>query len=293
MSIPTGTTPTEIKELESYLLDLPLIHYFTLAATVFYVWDFVLTFPQEVKLLWATKWNVTRSLFFVNRYFALGATIVATFFSLDTSPTKYIGIAYGNYSIVGLVLVGNIEIILLRRLFALFDHQKHVVIPLIMLFVVVFGSMLGMAITESIFSEAHEYVFFGACAGTLPGWFYMFWSPLMIFDFILVALAGYKSVHHYRQVPNKNWSGARLMKTLARDSFVYFLCNFAICLINVLLWKLAPAQYIYLGASWIMVIPPVSANHLLINMDKSRYTADGTVDSRDKESSHTDSTLDV
>jgi hypothetical protein len=44
----------------------------------------------------------------------------------------------------------------------------------------------------------------------------------MAFDFIIVILAGFKSVQHYRRVPDKSWFSARFMKVLARDSLVYF-----------------------------------------------------------------------
>jgi hypothetical protein len=44
----------------------------------------------------------------------------------------------------------------------------------------------------------------------------------MTFDFVIVVLAGFKSVQNYRRIPNKNWFSARFMKVLARDSFVYF-----------------------------------------------------------------------
>jgi hypothetical protein len=46
--------------------------------------------------------------------------------------------------------------------------------------------------------------------------------PMIGLDFVLVALAGYKSLQHYSQIPDKTWSGARLMRIFARDSILYF-----------------------------------------------------------------------
>jgi len=46
--------------------------------------------------------------------------------------------------------------------------------------------------------------------------------PVMGLDFVLVLLAGYKSIQHYRHVPDKTWFGARLMRVFARDSIIYF-----------------------------------------------------------------------
>jgi hypothetical protein len=44
----------------------------------------------------------------------------------------------------------------------------------------------------------------------------------MVFDLVITVLAGFKSVQHYRRIPDKSWFSARFMKALARDSFVYF-----------------------------------------------------------------------
>jgi hypothetical protein len=110
--------------------------------------------------------------------------------------------------------------------------------------------------------------------------------PMMSLDFVLVVLAGYKSLQHYLQVPDKTWSGARLMRTFARDSILYFFwwehlrcettrfliqallisSNFLVYLFSTLLGKFGPPEYYQLGAITITVIPPISANRLLINM---------------------------
>jgi hypothetical protein len=52
---------------------------------------------------------------------------------------------------------------------------------------------------------------------------FLFRVPMMGLDFVLVVLAGYKSLQHYFRVPDKTWSGARLMRTFARDSVLYFI----------------------------------------------------------------------
>ncbi|KAG1749546.1 hypothetical protein EDB19DRAFT_1629584, partial [Suillus lakei] len=111
----------------------------------------------------------------------------------------------------------------------------------------------------------------GVCEETIPSWFIPFWIPVMVFDFVIMILAGFRSVQHYCSVPNKNWSGARFMKTLARDSFIYFACNFFNYLAITLIFHLAPPEFLQLGASWTVVIPPITANHLLINMEQSRF----------------------
>ncbi|KAG0699005.1 hypothetical protein DFH29DRAFT_938578 [Suillus ampliporus] len=140
--------------------------------------------------------------------------------------------------------------------------------------------MIGLGITMSVYARTHVYILFGICVlGPLPTWFIPFWSPLMVFDFIIMVLAGFKSVQYYRRAPNKNWSGAQLVKILARDSFVYFACNFLNYLLMTFIYMLAPPEFLTLGTSWTITIPPIAANRLLINMEQSRFrNEDSTIE---------------
>ncbi|KAG1736930.1 uncharacterized protein EDB91DRAFT_1141721 [Suillus paluster] len=268
----SSSIAAELQQLEQYETYELIVRQLGVSAAALYVWDFILTFHDEVTILWGTRWTISRILFFINRYFGLGAIIASTFFDVQTNPTTPICHGFTNFDIVGVLLVLNIEIILLRRLFVLYDHKRLIVIPMLASFLAVFITMMGIAIALSIYSQANEYVISGLCTESTPSWFLPFWIPLMAFDFVIMTLAGFKSVQHYRHVPNKNWSGARFMKTLARDSFIYFACNFFNYLAITLIFQLAPPEFLQLGASWTIVIPPITANHLLINMEQSRFT---------------------
>ncbi|OJA15253.1 hypothetical protein AZE42_09113 [Rhizopogon vesiculosus] len=212
----------------------------------------VLTFHHEVDILW-------------NRYFALGAIIVSTYRH-----------AFSNFVFIGLIVVVNIEIILLRRLFIIYEYKRAVVVSMVVFFIAAMGATLGLSIALSAYSQAHEYVTLGICALPIPIWVRPFWVPLMTFDFVIVVFAGFKSMQSYCRIPNKNWFSARFMKVLARDSFVYFACNFVNYLLITLMLQIAPPEFFTIGASWSLMIPPVTANHLLINMEYSRFANTST-----------------
>lgn len=266
----------ELQQLEQYEFYDTIVRQLGVSAVVLYTWDFVLTFQDEVNILWGTRWTTSRILFFINRYFGLATIIASTFFDVQTNPDVTMCHAFTNFDIIGCLLVANIEIILLRRLFALYDYKRVIVIPMVALFIIYICSMMGIAIAMSIYAQENEYVLMGVCEEVIPSWFIPFWTPIMAFDFVIMALAGFKSVQHYRRVPNKNWSGARFMKTLARDSFIYFACNFFNYLAITFVFHLAPPEFLQLGASWTIVIPPITANHLLINMEQSRFRTNDT-----------------
>ncbi|KAH7905187.1 hypothetical protein BJ138DRAFT_1165241 [Hygrophoropsis aurantiaca] len=201
----------------------------------------------------------------------------------------FIGDAYnGIEAFLSVLLMANIEIILMRRLFALFNYEKFVVVPIAILYFLIFGSMIGVCVVE-ILVDVRDMTTFIICIGGYSH-SYMYWLlPMMpaIFDFILIALVGYKSMQHYLRVPDRTWSGARLVRTLARDSFAYFFCSFAVYLAQILLVRLLPSEYIMLASGWVLVIPPVSANYLLIGTAPSHVYAD------DMDSSYTNSSFEI
>ncbi|KAG1900048.1 uncharacterized protein F5891DRAFT_1189138 [Suillus fuscotomentosus] len=294
MSNTTTITPEEIQALDLDLMTAPNIKYISIAALTLFAWDLILTFPHEYRL-WNAKWTPAKVLFFVNRYFALGTAILITFLTFDVTPTlatcklrhfypltsliEMSGSANTLFAVIALLLVANIEMILQLRLYALYAYDKRIVLPVSALFVAVFSGMMVMAVIIYQYEKNHEAQIFGACAilGSVD-WLYLFWVPMMGLDFVLVLLAGYKSLQHYFQVPDKNWSGARLMRAFARDSILYFLCNFLVYLFSTLLGKFGPVEYYQLGAITITIIPPVSANRLLINMYNSVHTEEEEID---------------
>ncbi|KAG2139057.1 hypothetical protein DEU56DRAFT_912311 [Suillus clintonianus] len=261
----TAITPEEIQALDLYLMTASKIKYIGLAALTLYTWDLILTFPHEVRL-WNTRWTIAKTLFFVNRYFALGTAILMTFCSANAF-----------FGVIALLLVANIQMILQHRVYALYGYDKRIVVPVSALFIATFVIMMVMAVIVYLYEKDHEAQIFGACCilGSVD-WLYLFWVPMMGLDFVLVVLAGYKSLQHYFQVPDKTWSGARLMRTFARDSILYFFCNFLIYLFSTLLGKFGPSEYYQLGAITITVIPPISANRLLINMYDSAHVEQPT-----------------
>ncbi|KAG1778384.1 hypothetical protein EV702DRAFT_1044681 [Suillus placidus] len=260
----------ELQQLEQYMVYDTIVRQLGVSAAVLYVWDFVLTFHDEVNILWPLLHVRERG----GQHLGFCSSLIDILDSLQSLPlpshqltsSQLMSIqiqllpchAFTNFDIIGLLLVSNIEIILLRRLFALYDHSMKFI-------------TMGIAIAMSIYAQANEYVLFGICVEAIPSWFIPFWTPIMAFDFVIMVLAGFKSVQHYCRVPNKKWSGARFMKTLARDSFVYFACNFFNYLAITFVFHLAPPEFFQLGASWTIVIPPITANHLLINMEQSRF----------------------
>ncbi|OJA09972.1 hypothetical protein AZE42_12016 [Rhizopogon vesiculosus] len=102
----------------------------------------------------------------------------------------------------------------------------------------------------------------------------------MAFGCVIVVLADFKSVQTYCGLPYSQQklvqcsvhegSGARLFCLLCMQFLNYLLIT--------LILQVAPPKFFTIGASWTIMIPPITANHLLINMEYSCFanTSTGT-----------------
>ena len=56
---------------------------------------------------------------------------------------------------------------------------------------------------------------------------------MISYDAVLLILVCYKAYEHFKLMPDKAWSGARLMNVLVRDSVLYFLWYVARHVVNL------------------------------------------------------------
>ncbi|EGO21813.1 hypothetical protein SERLADRAFT_397230, partial [Serpula lacrymans var. lacrymans S7.9] len=113
----------------------------------------MLTLEEEVKFVWYSPWTTVKTFFLIVRYFAFGC--ILTFTTLNVLPlrTTPICIAIESFAIISVVLLSFVEVILQIRLFALYNNDKRVVIPVMISFVMMVFAQLGMASYEVYFNN--------------------------------------------------------------------------------------------------------------------------------------------
>ncbi|TFK36233.1 hypothetical protein BDQ12DRAFT_667934 [Crucibulum laeve] len=198
------------------------------AATAFYIWDFFLTLPDEVEYFWGSRWTWIKFLFFVNRYYKLALALA-------------IAICHA-YSPV-LIFTGNY---VRRSDYKIFTHVANVAI-------------IGSFVVQGIFIirlyaltiRSNVYRCFSIVERSFNPYI-----PMVIYDFVLFALALYKSIRHLRQLPSKNWTTAILMNIIIRDSLLYFAVT-------------GPLDLFTVAVNWSNTVPSAAVTRVLINMRKS------------------------
>ncbi|KAF8200405.1 hypothetical protein BJ912DRAFT_1127411 [Pholiota molesta] len=59
---------------------LRTVTYFDVAACTFFIWDYILTLPLELDLVWRARWNPMKVLYIVQRYLPFVDTVGLVFY---------------------------------------------------------------------------------------------------------------------------------------------------------------------------------------------------------------------
>ncbi|KAJ7754592.1 hypothetical protein B0H16DRAFT_749462 [Mycena metata] len=223
-------------------------------ALCLFLWDYILTFPQEVHYFWSSRWSLIKCLFFLNRYLTLVLLAFTVFF--DLYPTPDTETYFEVFS--ALVCAFLVEVIMQIRLHAMYGHDKKLIFVISLL-------CIGELMTQ-VPNTSWTLPF---CNNVIPNHFYPYWIAFMIFDTVVLLLVIRKAYHHYHVLPEQYWSNTGLMAILARDSVLYFSCNVVVFLGTTLLWRFGPQGLATVANSWSLVVPSTSAGRLLLNMRSS------------------------
>ncbi|KAH7907907.1 hypothetical protein BJ138DRAFT_1128829 [Hygrophoropsis aurantiaca] len=214
-------------------------YYVIVAAGALVAYDQVLTFSQEVDLIWNRKWSFMTALYLIARYFgslsAIGNAVWYTYINLTYSVNvnMYLAVNWANN-----IFVLAMQAVLVIRIYALFDQSKAVLIVLATCYAL-------QAITGIVFAGfslntwiTHEYIVaLGPAYGSVgqipilnPSVFRLPVQdcafPPVVFDTVLLFFALWAFVKHALEGKRVDggWSVNVLVRTLVADHLMYFVC---------------------------------------------------------------------
>ncbi|TDL25240.1 hypothetical protein BD410DRAFT_632978 [Rickenella mellea] len=208
------------------------------AAVTVLIWDYLITLPDEVALIWPSSWNISKSLFLLNRYLAFVDPIMliqVLIFDDDAKLCIYHFRILAWFCIAGFV-VG--QFILILRAYAVWGAQYN------RLFAVIMG--LTLVIFAVSFWTSAKYIngvySIGVLAQGVTGCAPIFRNRLAWIDFVLflavestsTGLMVIKAIQHFRV------SRHSLMTTIYNDGLLYFGLVLAMAIANVIVFVVAP-----------------------------------------------------
>ncbi|KAG2059340.1 hypothetical protein BDR06DRAFT_1003465 [Suillus hirtellus] len=250
------------------------------AAMAAVVFDYCLTLPQEVQLIWGKKWGIVRVLFTLTRYATLMGTAMTTYAAV-TDRSKYTSCAtFDNVSYVsslqkvGLLallsfgtstslLIIYSEGLLIFRTWAFWHQNKKTLVWLLVLAAFSILGAVGVTRVAGILHIAGPQtppadqtgcVFENGKGDAIQYGF------LIIYELVLIILTIYKRFNFYKD------ARGRLATILYRDGMIYMTCIIMASFANILIALVAPGTYADILDAPQLVIHGVLASRILFNL---------------------------
>lgn len=211
-----------LKELESFegaeIARISSIAFFAL-----FVYEYLITFDQEVKYFWSGRWTATRFLFLVNRYLPPMIMLLGLMCFFVPHPTpQFCGPAIGTSFVANMAAIGIVQAVLVLRIWYLFEHSRFVRWGAIAAFLASIMSSLAFS-----FIAAQNLVLLPiipgiiGCRAARPVDFWRMFFPSLLLHTLLYVLTAWKALKNRRILKDRP-----VLKKLLIDGGFFFLVVF-------------------------------------------------------------------
>ncbi|KAH8111197.1 hypothetical protein DFH11DRAFT_648500 [Phellopilus nigrolimitatus] len=247
-----------------------------LSALAFLSYDFILTFNDEISLMWNATLGAGKVLFFTVRYFTLFSVIFINIVLFLPEASPEVRISWIRFQWLAGTFIGNLaELTLQLRIYALYNKNRKILILLVTSFSTTFIAMLTLSIKVMLHEHA-SFDNFGSgqdmhmCVPiALSSYFRELWIPLLLHEALLFGLALYKGIETMVTHGEKG-SMNRITIFLVRDSMMYFFMVFMTFLASQLIWAVGGENYIELPVCLAISMVSIMSQRLLLNIRKFR-----------------------
>ncbi|KZT36399.1 hypothetical protein SISSUDRAFT_1034864 [Sistotremastrum suecicum HHB10207 ss-3] len=240
----------------------------SLSGFVLLIYDFILSFPEELKFVWRSRWSLGKVLFLLNRYLVPLDLAVELVSFMSTTPSDNF---CKKWFITDTVLVwfelAVIQALLVMRTAALWNGNKYVMALLATTYLGTMAAILWVVIrvTRDVTIIAERPVpqllgcLFAAEKDVTSG----IWLAPLTVETVIFLLTSLKAFQHWQ---NKLLSRTHLVTILYRDGFLYFVVMFAMNILNTLIFYLLPLQLSEVTFILYRALMSVMASRLLLNV---------------------------
>ncbi|KLO20768.1 hypothetical protein SCHPADRAFT_21269 [Schizopora paradoxa] len=261
---------TEIEELSTLITDTRTNNYAQLASLAIVFYDYILTFDDEINLVWRQSWSIGKALFFLNRYSGIFALAFNS--SISTIHCPIICFHWVRYQVgSSIIAFWLVDLILALRVWALWARSKWLLLFLCLLFAATLGTSATLAAEVFRFiTVMHRPGPFapGCFPMGFPKYTYAIAIPEISNSGVLLLLTLYRTVSTVR----KGRRNAPLYFLVIKDGVLYYLCIMFILLMNAFAFS---SFAITAAASGLAVaIPCTFGSRILLNLRKQLRQTD-------------------
>ncbi|KAG2142014.1 hypothetical protein BD769DRAFT_47611 [Suillus cothurnatus] len=212
--------------------------YFAVAGSVGVIYDWGLTFGKEIELIWRQRWSLMTFLYLSVRYAGIGHAVIIILSSVPTIPmTDAVSInMYNSMSWMGGVVEPLLGVIMIARLYAMYQRSRKVLIFLVVIFlaITIANAVMVAIMTKQVTAE--EFVLSGTYQCLIDFTKdYLFlnsmtWMLSTVWEVLTLCLAVWIAVKHFRELRQHSASGiiGDCFTVLMKTHLSYFVSFLAI-----------------------------------------------------------------
>ncbi|KAG1853491.1 hypothetical protein DFJ58DRAFT_394525 [Suillus subalutaceus] len=191
-----------------------IFSYFTVAASVGVMYDWALTFEQEVELIWRQRWSPMTILYLIVRYIGIGYSVYHTASVPTILTTDAVSlIMYDAVDWMGDVVDAILGVIMIARLHAMYQRSRKVLIFLVVIFLASRIASAVMLAIQMMQISGEEYILSGtyqctiSYAGDSQFLQSMTWILGTVWEVLVLCLAVWIAVKHFRELRRHSTRG--------------------------------------------------------------------------------------
>ncbi|KAG1718253.1 hypothetical protein EDB19DRAFT_2031482 [Suillus lakei] len=234
--------------------DLQITKYTNIGSLAILIFDFCITFQDEVHWIWSRPWNFIRMIFTISRYLPFVGSGLTAYAALRVSGPCPPSLAEN--SIVAA------EGLLVIRTWAFWGKSKRLLIGLLTYSVVTVIAAVAVNVTpDHQFTDVSMIP--GPCGFETSQNAAIVYAILGLFECVILILTAYKWFHDYQKFRSS------IVTTFYGGSMLYMLCIIAITVTNVIVDTAFPIGFTNMFDTLQVVIHSVLASRILFHLRKS------------------------
>ncbi|KAI5122116.1 hypothetical protein M0805_002238 [Coniferiporia weirii] len=254
-------------QLYTVVNSLQSTKYLAVACFTLLVYDYFLTFEQEVQLFWRRGLSLTRILFFLNRYFPPANFFIVLVWFFRPLPSHETMLLTSTSTVFELIIM---QAILVARVVHLWTWKRSIQRSVLLLFflsIVIVAIVFGFVMkdTDAVILPIPLRGCFDVSTGSNSHLYWAMLVPTFVMETFLMVLTLVRVVRPLHESEYKN----RLLKCLIRDGCMFYL-SVCVCVgfgvVGSALWDHPNVSFPAIFSGFLPAILSICASRLLFNL---------------------------
>lgn len=251
------------------LEDVDLVRAFGFASLTLLLWEHLITLPDEIQLIWPSRWTSVKALFLISRYgnLVVQAVIVAEQTGAVFHPTPSFCFAFVLFrALYQWLAFSVIHVLILIRAWAIRQRSRNATVTLITIFVLYTFCSVAFEIVNMLSSSYQAEITDRMCTRILPSPSWVIWIVGFILE-VAVLVLNLTSLHG--QFPSQYKPLSPFVQALYRDSILFFVGVLAGTFFNLSSWVIYNARpRNYMSDLISTAVVSIAGQRLSLNMRK-------------------------